>query len=195
MKLKLITSFFILFVVLSGCDSVKREASGLYNLTQCKYDYQSISALTVSGMNLSNGISALNLAKLTTLFSGQSQSIPINFTLNLDVTNPGQSAALMNGMQYIVNIDGIQFTTGSINQSLNVPAGGKTVLPLTVGFDLATMMKGDTKYSAVNIIKNFIGMGNEKSNVSIQLKPTFMIANQRITSPVYIPVNFSFGGK
>ncbi|GAB6013112.1 LEA type 2 family protein [Viscerimonas tarda] len=195
MKLKLFSILFSVFFLLTGCDVVKQEAVGLYNMTQCKYEYNSISNLSVSGMNLSSGISALNMTKILALFSGQSSSIPLNFTLNLGVSNPNTSAALMQGLQYIVSIDGIQFTTGSVEQSLNVPAGGQQVLPLSIGFDLASMMKGDSKNAVTNIAKNFLGIGSEKSKVSVQIKPTFLIGNQRIAAPMYIPVDFSFGGK
>jgi LEA14-like dessication related protein len=194
MKLKLLSLCTAMFI-LAGCDTLKQEAAGLYNMTQCKYEYNSISNLSLSGMNLSNGISALNLTKIMALFSGSSSSIPLNFTLNLGVSNPNTTAALMHGLDYIVNIDGIQFTTGSVQQELSVPAGGKQTLPLSIGFDLASMMKGDSKNAVTNIVKNFLGIGSEKSNVSVQIKPSFLIGSQRIASPMYIPVDFSFGGK
>ena len=195
MKLKLFSIFFTVLFSFSGCDTLTKEALGAYNLSKCNYEYNSISGLTLSGMNLSSGISALNIAKLTAIFSGQTQSIPLNFTLNLNVSNQGQSAAILHGLQYIVSVDNVQFTSGAVNQSLNIPAGGKQILPLTIGVDLATLMKNESKNSVERIAKNFIGIGSEKSNVSVQLKPTFLIGNQQITSPVYIPVNFSFGGK
>jgi LEA14-like dessication related protein len=194
MKLKLFTLSAAMFI-LTGCDVLKQEAAGLYNMTQCKYEYNSISNLSISGMNLSNGISMLNMPKILALFSGQTSSIPLNFTLNLGVSNPNTSAALMHGLQYIVSIDGIRFTTGSVQQELNVPAGGKQTLPLNIGFDLASMMKGDSKNAVTNIVKNFVGIGSEKSKVSVQIKPTFLIGGQRIAAPMYIPIDFSFGGK
>lgn len=179
---------------LSGC-SVTNELAGAYNMTQCKYSYNSISNLSVSGMNLSSGISALNVVKLTSLLTGNATSIPLDFTLNLDVKNPNQSAALLHGLQYVISIDDVQFTTGTVNQSLNIASGASKTLPLTIGVDLASLMKNNSKDAVTNIAKNFIGIGNNKSNVTVQLKPTFMVGNMPITSPVYIPVNFSFGGK
>ncbi|NDW18432.1 hypothetical protein D0T53_05815 [Dysgonomonas sp. 216] len=183
-----------LMLIFSGCD-VSKELSSAYNITQCKYDYNSISNLTVSGMNLSSGISATNVLKLTSILTGQANSIPMNFTLNMDVKNPNQSAAKMHGMQYIISIDDIEFTTGSVNQTMNIAAGGKQTLPLTIGLDLATLMKSNSKTAVQNIAKNFLGIGNSKSKVTVQLKPTFMIGSTPITSPVYIPVSFNFGGK
>jgi len=181
-------------IALTGCN-VSEGLTGAYNLTQCKYDYNSITNLTVSGMNLSSGISAANVLKLTSILSGQATSIPLNFTLNLDVKNPNQSAATMHGMQYIISIDDIQFTTGSVSQSMNIASGATQKLPLTIGVDLATLMKNNSKSAVENIAKNFLGLGSSQSKVTVQLKPTFMIGNTPITSPVYIPVSFNFGGK
>ncbi len=193
MKIKLLLTSLFVFIFLSGCD-VSKDLTSAYNMTQCKYSYKSISGLTVSGMNLSNGFSAAYIPKLTSFLSGSASSIPLNFTLNLDVNNPNQSQAVLNGLQYIISIDDVQFTTGNVNQSLNIKAGETQVLPLTIGVDVATLMKGESKSAVQNITKNFIGIGGKESKVTVQLKPTFIIGGQPITSPVYIPVSFSFGG-
>lgn len=192
--MKKLLFLIICLFTLTNC-GVTNELAGAYNMTQCKYNYKSISNLTISGMNLSNGVSPLNIPKITSILTGNASSIPLNFTLNVDVNNPNSTPALLHGMQYIVSIDNIQFTTGSVNQALNIASGSSQNLPLTIGVDIATLMKNNSKDAVSNIVKNFIGMGSTKSNVSVQLKPTFMIGGTPITSPVYIPVSFSFGGK
>ena len=101
---------------------------------------------------------------------------------------------MLHGLQYIVSIDDIKFTSGTLNKSLNIPSGETQTLPLTIGIDLATLMKNNSKEAITDIAKNFIGIGSKKSNVTVQVKPTFLIGNAPITSPTYIPVNFSFGG-
>ncbi|NDV54385.1 hypothetical protein D0T51_01370 [Parabacteroides sp. 52] len=194
MKIKQFTLLLITLFLFSGCD-VAKQLGGAYNMTQCKYDYNSIDGLSVAGINLSKGITALQILQLTPILTGQASSIPLNFTLNMDISNPNQSAAMLHGLQYILHIDNIQFTSGTINQALNIPAGGKQMLPLTIGVDLATLLKGDTKDAVQNIVKNIAGINDQKSNVTLQIKPTLMIGNQAIPSPVYIPVHFSFGGK
>lgn len=191
---KRILTLFVIAAVLMSCDSVQKSLSSTYNMINCEYNYKSISGLTVSGMNLSNGLSVTSIPKITSILSGSASSIPLNFTLNLDVKNPNESAAALNGMQYIISIDDIQFTTGSVNQALNIEAGQSQTLPLTIGVDLATLMKNNSKDAVVDIAKNFIGIGSKKSNVKVQLKPTFMIGSVPVTSPAYIPVSFSFGG-
>lgn len=181
-------------VTFFSCDTVQQSLQSTYNIVNCEYNYKSITGLSISGINVSNGLSLTSIPKITSILTGTATSIPLNFTLNLDVKNPNQTSALMNGLQYIISIDGIQFTTGSINQSLNIASGQTQTLPLAIGFDLATLMKNESKDAVVDIAKNFVGIGSKKSNVTLQLKPTFKIGNTAVASPVYIPVSFSFGG-
>lgn len=191
---KKILSLLIIMAIFISCDSVQKSLSGTYNMINCEYNYKSISGLTVSGINLSNGLSVTSIPKVTSILSGNASSIPLNFTLNLDVKNPNSSAAMMNGLQYIISVDDIQLTTGSLNQALSVESGQTKTLPIAIGVDLATLMKNNSKDAVVNIAKNFIGIGNKESKVFVQLKPTFLIGNVPITSPSYIPLVFSFGG-
>lgn len=188
-------AFALAVITMVSCD-VAKEFSGIASLVNCKYSYNSISNLSLAGTNLNSGLSLTSIAAVTSLLTGStsSSSIPLNFTLNLNVDNPNQSAALLHGAQYIVSIDGIQFTTGSVNQSLNIASGQRQVLPLTIGVDLASLMKNNSKDAVVDIAKNIMGIGSKASTVSLQIKPSFMVNNSLVTSPVYIPVSFSFGG-
>lgn len=181
-------------VAFSSCDVVK-QAGGAYTMTQCKYDYNSITNLSVSGIDISKGISLTQIPKITSILTGSSKSIPLNFTLNLNVTNPNQTAAMLNGLQYIISVDDIDFTSGSLDKSLNIAAGSKEVLPLTIGLDLASLMQSNSKDAVLGIAKNFIGMGDKESKVTLQLRPSFLVGGNTLTSPIYIPVSFSFGGK
>ncbi|NDV59742.1 LEA type 2 family protein [Bacteroides sp. 519] len=195
--MKIRTTLIIILLALpflSGCD-VAKQMSGAYNVINCKYDFNSISNLNLAGINVNEGLSFTNIAKATSILSGNASSIPLNFTLNLNVENPSQSAAFLNGLDYILSIDNIQFTTGSLSQTLNVPGNGTGILPLSIGFDLATLLKGDTKDAVVGITKNFLGIGSQKSNITFQIRPTFVIGNISVPSPAYIPVSFAFGGK
>lgn len=189
-----ILAVLIITITLISCDSLQKGLMSTYNMVNCEYTYKSISGLSISGINVSNGLSLTAIPKITSILSGTATSIPMDFTLNLNVKNPNQSEALMNGLQYIISIDGIQFTTGSINQTLSIASGQTQTLPLSIGFDLATFMKGESKDAVIDIAKNFAGIGSKKSEVTLKLKPSFKVGTSMVTSPVYIPVSFSFGG-
>jgi LEA14-like dessication related protein len=185
---------FVMLITVSSCD-VARQAQGAYNMVKCDYSYASMSGLSVAGINPSN-MTLLDAPKILGLLSGSATSIPVGFTVNLDVKNPNATEAMLNGMEYVLAIDGIDFTTGALQQQLSVPAGATETLPLTMAFDVASLLKGDTQNAAVNAIKNLIGMGSgESSNVSLNIRPSFDVAGYQVVSPVFIPISFNFGGK
>ena len=186
---------FSVMLMLSGCTALQNSLSSAYNLVNCDYKYKSLSNLTISDINVSNGISALMIPRVISILSGNASSIPMNFTLNLDVKNPNSGTAAFQALSYIISIDETQFTSGIINQAFSVNAGETKILPVDIGFDIAELMKSNSRSAVENIVKNFLGLGNKASEVTVQLKPSFKVGEQTFSSPVYIPVNFSFGGK
>jgi LEA14-like dessication related protein len=181
-------------VVLTGCNVLQSGLSA-FNLANCDYKYKSISNLKISGIDLSNGLSVLAIPQIVSILSGNASSIPLNFTINMDVKNPNSGVAAFQALQYIISVDDVQFTTGNFDQPFSVNAGETKGLPMTIGLDIAQLMKSNSKSSIENIVKNFIGIGSEPSKVTVQLKPSFKVGEQLFSSPMYIPVSFSFGGK
>jgi hypothetical protein len=130
------------------------------------------------------------LLTLTSAFTSKSGTLPLNFILNLDVTNPGTQAAILNGLGYILEIDGLQMTTGSIQQKLQIDGGQKALLPIQLGFDLKQVLSGESLESIKNLAFNFAGIGSATSNVTFRLKPSFSISGKTVESSSYIPVSF-----
>ena len=190
--MKKIIALFSLALIMFSCD-VAKTLAGAYSLTQCKYDFNSISHLSLGGVSFDSNNLVSSALAVTTLFT--KSTLPLNFTLNLDVKNPGTQAALLNGLQYILEIDGIQMSTGALDNRLQVAPGGTGVLPLNLSFDLKQAMSGQSADAIKNLALNFVGIGSQATKVNFQLKPSMNVGGQLIPSPVFIPVSFSFGGK
>lgn len=185
----------LLILPISSCN-VAQQVAGTYALTQCKYDYNSISNLQLVGVNLQNitslsSLNPLSAASLVAAFTSSSKSLPLNFTLNLDVNNPNTQTAILNGLAYILEIDGQQMTTGVLNDQLQIAPNQTTKLPISMSFDLRTVMSGQSLEAIKNLAFNFSGIGNSSSNVTIKLQPSIRIGNQTIKSPTYIPISFT----
>jgi len=188
-----------LAVMFFSCDVAKQLAS-TYALTQCKYIFQSITGLNLGGINLQNvnSISSLNplsAANLLAAFASPNGSLPLNFTLNLDVTNPGIQTALLNSANYILEIDGMQMTQGSVNQQIQIGSGQKATLPIAIGFDLKKVMSGQSLDAIKNLAFNFAGIGSGSSNVTLKLQPSLMVGGTPLSSPDYIPISFTLNKK
>jgi LEA14-like dessication related protein len=146
-------------------------------------------------MNISDGLSPLMIPKVLSILTGNASSIPLRFTLNMDVKNPNSGAAAFQSLLYIISIDDVRFTTGNFNQAFHVEAGETKVLPMEIGVDIVELMKNNSRSAVENILKNFLGLSDTASKVTVQLKPSFKVGEQIFSSPVYIPVHFTFGGK
>ncbi len=192
---KIISLLCLAIISFSSCD-VAKNVAGTYSLTQCQYKYQSISGLTLAGYNLqnANGSSSLNPLTAAGLLAALGKnSIPLQFTLNLNIMNPNYQTALLNGLQYILVIDNVEMTTGAINSKMQIATGQTVQLPVDIAFDLKKAMSGQSADAIKNMAYNFVGIGNKASTVTIQLKPTLDIGGQPFVSPVYIPVTFTYG--
>jgi hypothetical protein len=107
------------------------------------------------------------------------------------VTNPGLQTALLNGLSYVLEIDGIEMTQGIMNKQFQVGSGEKTVLPISMAFDLKKVLSGQSMDAVKNLAFNFAGIGSGSSSVTVKLKPSFIVGQKTISSPSYIPVSFT----
>ena len=134
-------------------------------------------------------------ANLLAAFTTSSGSLPLNFTLNLGVNNPNAQAAILNGANYILEIDGMEMTQGGISQQLQINSGQTATLPITIGFDLKKVFSGQSLDAMKNLAFNFAGIGNAASNVTVKLKPSFVVNGSPISAPDYIPISFTLNKK
>ena len=179
-----------------SCDVVK-QIGGAYNLTQCKYDYNSIDNISIAGVNLgkSKSLSIANIATLSTILGGGSlQNIPLSMTLNLDVLNPNEKAAYLNGLDYEIELNNMELANGKLDVPLRIDAGQTTVLPLTIGVDLKNLMNRYSKDRVSTEMSRFLGISPGETKVQVRLWPKVLIGDVPIKAPTYIPVTFTYGG-
>jgi LEA14-like dessication related protein len=196
--MKKIAALFLTLAVFYACDAVNQLA-GAYNITQCKYEYKSISGLSLAGVSLQNAssLSSLNpvaMAQLLAAFTSSSGSLPLNFTLNLDVSNPNVQAAALSGLSYILSIDGNEMTQGTLDRQISIAAGETAVLPVQLAFDLKQALSGKSIDAIKNLALNFAGIGSGSSNVTFRLKPSVNVGGYTVAAPSYIPVSFTVSG-
>ncbi|MDO5665789.1 MAG: LEA type 2 family protein [Bacteroidia bacterium] len=187
---------FLLIFSLTSCD-VLNQIGGAIKLSQCDYKYNSISNMQLAGINLSNGsaISLSNFASISSILSGGSlQTIPFSMTLNMDVTNPNQAAAFLNAMEYAIEINEMEFSTGKMDIPIRVEAGQTSVFPLSIGVDLKNLMNRYSRDRVAREMSGFLGLSSNETKVTVKLWPKLMVGNTLIKVPAPIPVVFTFGG-
>lgn len=194
---KIFLCFAVIFA-LSGCDVLK-QIGGAYNLSQCEYNYNSISNLQIAGINLGNGgsIPAAKLASIATILSGGGnfQNIPLSFSLNMDVKNPNPNAAFLNALDYSVIINDLEFTQGKMDIPIRIEPGQSQIVPLNMTIDLKNLMDRYSQPKVASTINAFLGITPSPTTVKVNIWPKVMVGNTPIKSPAAIPIIFNFGGK
>ena len=185
-------------LLMYSCDVVK-QIGGAYNLMQCKYDYKSIDNIQIAGIDLGKGksVSILEIASLTTILSGGSlQNIPFSMVLNLDVENPNEKdAAYLNGMDYMIELNDMEFSSGKMDVPVRIEPGKSAVIPLSIGVDLKNLMNRYSKDKVSSEMSRFLGVSPGQTKVTVKLWPKVLIGDVPIKSPAHIPVTFLFGKK
>ena len=185
-------------LLMYSCDVVK-QIGGAYNFTQCKYDYNSIDNVELAGINLgkAKSVSVLQIASLTTILSGGAlQSIPFSMVLNLDVENPNEKGtAILNGMDYMIELNDMEFTNGQIDTPVRIEPGESAVVPLSIGVDLINLINIYSKDRVATEMSRFLSISPGQTKVTVKLWPKVIIGNKAIKSPTHIPVTFLVGKK
>jgi len=186
----------LLIFSLSSCD-VLNQIGGAIQLSQCEYKYNSIADMQLAGINLGNGstISLSNFASISSILTGGNlQTIPFSMTLNMDVKNPNQAAAFLNALEYAIEINEMEFTTGKMDVPLRVEPGQTAVLPLSIGVDLKNLINRYSRDRVAREMSGFLGLSSNETKVTVKLWPKLMVGNRPVKVPAPIPVVFSFGG-
>lgn len=187
----------IMLISLNSCDVIQ-QAAKMATLAKCEFRLQSVSLLTLAGINVQNihklgDLSLLDAGKLSVaLASGQ---LPLEFTLNVEAKNPNSAAAGLTKMDWILYIDGIEMTHGIVDQQVNIPANnGVSVIPMKMKVDLKQALSGKSADAILNFGMNLAGVGNTPTRFTMKLQPTVNVASFPITYPGYITVGTEFSG-
>lgn len=195
--MKKTTLILSIVIFLSGC-GIFNQVNSAYTLSQCKYSYKSLNNIQLAGLHLSDAgsLSISNLASIATILAGgKQQTIPLSMTLALNVKNPNNAIAALNGLEYAIEVENMEFTTGKLNVPLNINPGETKILSLNIGMDLKSLMNRYSQERVAGEMSSFLGISGNPTNITVKLWPTLMIGNTPFKSPTYIPVRFSFGGK
>jgi hypothetical protein len=187
---------FFLVVIASGSCSVVQQGQQMAALAKCEFRIQSVTNLRLNDVNVEDikSISDLTIMDAQQLIRGVSgKTFPLNFILSVQARNPNSSVAGMNQLAWILFIDDIQMTSGSVNQPVTIPGNnGSAVIPVQMNLDLKKILNGKSGDAIVNFGFNLAGTGTKPTRFTIKLKPTIMIGNNAVVYPGYITVKTEY---
>lgn len=172
--------------VLAGCATLQEMA----NFAKCKFKYTNVTNTQVAGINVQqiksfNDLGLMDAAKLTgALVQG---TLPINFTMNLQVSNPNPTtAATLSKMKWVAFIDEKVLTNGVLQEKLTVASQGTANLPLTIQGDL---LKVFAKKDAASKAFGLTDLNGVPQRIGLKIRPTINIGGFDWEYPGYITLS------
>jgi hypothetical protein len=196
-RLCLLFALFLGVFAFSGCASVMQQLNAMATFSKCQFRLASVSQTALAEIPLQNGsaqIGVMSLLKLQKVFA--TGTLPLQFTLNVEVKNPNATAAGMSRMEWILLMDGNPLTNGVLVQSLSVaPNNGVGILPLQITLDLKKTLSGKSLDSMINLAKNVAGEGTQPTRLTLQVKPSMKVGGQELQYPGYVTLSHEFASK
>jgi len=185
-----------LMVLFSGC-ALLDQFIQMKAFARCQFRLVSVERPALAGIRIDGkrtvkdfGIrEGLKFAAATA-----SQTLPLQFALNIEAKNPNQEPAGMNRMEWILLVDGIEMTRGILDRRIEIAGGGTSPLQLDISLDLRQVLSGQSLDAMVNLAFNIAGEGAHPTRITLKAKPSIMVGNQSVDFPDYITVNADFGG-
>jgi hypothetical protein len=199
-KIKVAFTLFILssLMMMTYSCGVVQQARQMTNLVNCDFRIASVQDLSLAGVYIQNiqNIRNLNLTDATKILAAVAgNSLPLTFQLNLEGKNPNNAPAGMNKLNWVIFIDNIQMTDGSLNDPITIPPNqGTAVIPIRVSLNLKRILQGKSLDAITNFAFNLAGIGNRPTRISAKIQPTIMIGQKPLTYPGYITINTNFSG-
>ena len=120
-------------------------------------------------------------------------TLPFDVTANVEVRNPGTSAAAVNAIQWIAFVDDVQVAQGTVNDRVEIPpAGGRVLVPVMLHADLIDLLEGDNPSTMLNFALNLVNSGDKPSQLSLKIKPSVLTGSQSIRYPGYFTITKEF---
>jgi hypothetical protein len=195
MKKLLVITMFLSSFLLNSCD-ILDQAQQAMAFTKCEFRLGTLTNTQLAGVNIHNknsyrDLNALDIARVGTAYAAG--SLPLSFTLNVDIKNPNTRAAGMSKLDWILLIDGVERLTGVTEERITIPAnGGTATMPMNLKFDLMKVVEAKNLESLANFAMNLAGVGNRPSRVTLKAKPTVYVGTTPISYPNYITIENEF---
>lgn len=196
--MKKITSIALILFTLAGC-GLNQQTQQIKALEKCRYRVVSAENITVAGANVKKLLNQneLNLGSLPGLAFGLlRRDVPLRATLNLEITNPSGFLAAVNQFEYKVLINKQELANGFVNQEVNIPAGGKVVVPVDLTTNIYQFISNKQVMSEISeFMKGGSGPNEKKGLVTLKIRPSIKIGNTLIKYPGFISIDKEVSSK
>jgi len=182
-----IAALVVATFVIASCASL----SGLTNFAKCNFDFKSVSDVSLCGINVNEKQSIRDFGvtdalKVASAFT--SKNFPLALNVNVNVENPNTTTARLDGFDYILWIDDMKMTSGTMNKQITVGANQTVTMPVEFSINLLDILTSQAKDKLVSFGCGLATNNADASRVKLSLKPYFTIGNSVMKFPSYITI-------
>jgi len=185
-------------IAVSGC-GINRQAQQIKALEKCKYRITSAEQIMVAGADVKKMLDGrdLDLASLPGLAFGLlRKDVPLKARLNLEVTNPTGNDAAINEFEYKILINKQELANGFINQTVNVVAGGSTIVPVAMEVNIYPFISNNKVMGEISeFIKSSKGGPEKKGMLTLKIRPSIKVGNALVKYPGFITIDKEVSSK
>ena len=180
-------AFLAVITIVCGCAAL----SGLQSFAKCNFDFNSVTDVTLCGINVNTkqGIKDFGVADALKLANAiKNKSFPLALNVNVDVKNPNTTTARLDGFDYILWIDDVKMTSGSMTKTVSVGASQTVMMPVNFTVDLLDILKSESRDKLASFGCGLATNNADASRVKLSIKPYFTIGGSVMKFPSYITI-------
>jgi LEA14-like dessication related protein len=186
---KIVLSIICLF--LASCQAVQL----MQNFLKCEFRLAQVGNVQALGINMAGkrsftDFNLLDAGKVVQALAGN--QLLLNFIANVEVKNPNAQPAGMNRMDWILVLDNKEVLNGTLNQAINVPASGTSVVPVNLSIDLKKIFANQGRDETLGLAFDLANQGNNSTRIMLRVKPYMNIGGAEIAYPGYLNIKKEF---
>ncbi|TVP74802.1 MAG: hypothetical protein EA352_09955 [Gemmatimonadales bacterium] len=160
-----------LVLLLSGCAALEALAA----LSQVRFDFDRISSVHLVGVNMMEVREPSDLSALDALRLGRAirdREAPLQLVVDLAGENPEDNPeARLTALDWTFFLEEQETVRGGLPSALSLPPGERTIIPLTVEFDLVAFVD-DSLRDVINLTAALAGLTEDRPDVRLEAIPS-----------------------
>lgn len=177
--------------ITSGCQSI-REGS---RFLKCEFRMRKVSGLVIGGVNVLNKKSVNDfkmMEGLSLVSQIKERQLITDLTVDIQVKNPNDEIAQLEGFQYVLVIDGKEVLNDEIKQTLQVGGKQQAVFSVTSRFDLVKSAKNTGYDTLLRLALGLVDSSQQPVKFDLYFRPTLRVLKKKVRYPDFIKLSRTY---
>ncbi|MGB3468530.1 MAG: hypothetical protein WBA74_24810 [Cyclobacteriaceae bacterium] len=180
-------------LLVGSCQSLKKNA----RFARCEFRITKVSSLEIGGIQTldKNSLKDFNFQQGLILANQiRQKKLMADVTLNIQVKNPNDLSASLEGFQYVIVIDGKEVLNKEITSTVDIGGNSQAIFALRTRFDLVKAAS-DTGYDTLlRMVLGLVDNRQQPVKFDMYFRPYLKVLNKRVKYPDFIKLSSVYQG-